>query len=233
MKRHLKHGDGKLRVLDVGCGLGEMALFLSSKARTLVLLDFSDKMLETAKKRLMQKRPGLKGDRITFVHGRVETLEACLPKGRFDLILCHTLLEYVDDPRGIVASLAGRLAPGGLLSLVVVTWISEVFKLAILKNDLVGAREALHKRDFPATIFGDVAKRTFSPDDLEELVEGLNLKVLGRYGIRIFTDYLLQEGEKDSTRYRQLLDLEKEASKLLPYLYFGRYLHLICTQKDS
>jgi hypothetical protein len=38
--------------------------------------------------------------------------------------------------------------------------LSEVFKLAIVKNDLTRARQALHKRDFHASLFEGVTKRT-------------------------------------------------------------------------
>jgi SAM-dependent methyltransferase len=210
-----------------------MASFLLGKASSLVLLDFSEKMLETAKQRLVENHPDLKIDTITFVHGRVENLDDCLPRGFFDVILCHTLVEYVNNPRGVVTSLAQRLAQEGVLSLVVVNSFSEAFKLAIVKNDLAGARQALHKRDFHASLFEGVPKRTFSLETLEELVHGLNLEVSGRYGIRVFTDYLPDETISASANYRLLFDLEKEASKLLPYLNVSRYLHLICKSRTD
>jgi S-adenosylmethionine-dependent methyltransferase len=232
LEHHMKFVKGELRVLDAGCGLGEMATFLLDKSSSLVLLDFSEKMLENAKERLSKRHPDLQKDRLMFIHGRVEDLEACLPKGSFHLILCHTLLEYVENPRSILAVLAGRLAHGGLLSLVTVNRFSEAFKLAILRNDLIGARRALHKRDYKASLFDDVPKNTFSFQDLAELLDDLHLKVMGRYGIRIFADYLPEEGGKDPDNYRLLFELEKEASKLSPFLHVARYLHLIC-QKEG
>jgi S-adenosylmethionine-dependent methyltransferase len=163
----------------------------------------------------------------------VEELGVCLPKGFFDVILCHTLLEYVDDPRGILTSLVGRLTHGGVLSLVTANRFSEALRLAILKNDLIGARRALDKRNFKAAVFEHVPKRTFSFEDLADLTGRLDLKVLGRYGIRIFTDYLPEEASRDSTNYRLLFDLEKEASRLATYLHVARYLHLICQKEDD
>jgi S-adenosylmethionine-dependent methyltransferase len=233
LEHHIKVKKGKLRVLDAGCGLGDMASFLLGKAKSLVLLDFSEKMLEKAREQLSGRHPGLKKDMVKFIHGSVERLDACLQEGSFDLILCHTLLEYVANPKGIASSLVGRLVRGGILSLVAVNSFSEALRLAILKKDLIGARRALHKRHYEATLFDHVPKHTFSFEDLAELLDGLTLKVMGRYGIRIFADYLPDEGSRDSTNYRLLFELEKEASRLAPYLHVARYLHLICQKEDD
>lgn len=232
LERHIKSVKDA-RVLDAGCGLGDMASFLLDKSNSLVLLDFSQKMLKSAKERLTKRHPGLQEDRLTFVHGRVEELDACLPEGFFDLILCHTLLEYVEDPRKILAVLVGRLARGGLLSLLTVNRYSEAFRVAILKNDLTGARRALHKSEYSAAVFDHVPKQTFSFEDLAGLLHGLNVKVMGRYGIRIFADFLPEEASSVPTDYDQLFELEKEASKLSPFLDVARYLHLICQREGD
>lgn len=222
-----------MRVLDAGCGLGDMASFLLGKAEALVLLDFSERMLEKAKEQLSQRHSDLKENMVTFIHGRVENLDTCLPEGSFDLILCHTLLEYVADPKGMASSLIGRLVHGGTFSLVTVNPFSEALRLAILKKDLIGARRALHNRNYEADLFDHIPKHTFSFEDLVELLDGLTVKVRGCYGIRIFSDYIPEEMSRDSTTYRLLFELEKEASRLAPYLHVARYLHLICQKEDD
>jgi SAM-dependent methyltransferase len=163
----------------------------------------------------------------------VEDLDSSLPDGSFDLILCHTLLEYVEDPGRVLTSLVGRLAHGGLFSLVTANCFSEVFKLALQKKDLLGARRALHNRDHKAGLFDETPKQTFSFDSLEELLKGLNIEVLGRYGIRIFADYLPEETRGDIVKYDLLFKLEKEASKLSPFLHIARYLQLICRKEGD
>lgn len=233
LQHHIKGKEGKLRVLDAGCGLGDMASFLLDKARALVLLDFSERMLEKAKERLSERHSGLKENMVTFIQGRVEKLDTCLPEGSFDLILCHTLLEYVADPEGVTSSLVGRLAHGGIFSLVTVNPFSEALKLAILKKDLPAARRALHDRHYEADLFDHIPKHTFSFEDLTELLDGLSVKVKGCYGIRIFSDYMPEEVSGDSANYRLLFELEKEASRLAPYLHIARYLHLICQKEDD
>ncbi len=233
LEYHIKLTKNKLRVLDAGCGLGDMASLLLHKSSLLVLLYFSEKMIENAKDRLRKTDHDLSDDRLIFIRGHVEDLDASLPEGSFDLILCHTLLEYVEDPGRVLTSLVGRLAHGGLFSLVTANCFSEVFKLALQKKDLLGARRALHNRDHKAGLFDETPKQTFSFDSLEELLKGLNIKVLGRYGIRIFADYLPEETRGDVEKYDLLFKLEKEASKLSPFLHIARYLHLICRKEGD
>jgi len=233
LEYHMKLRKDKLKVLDAGCGLGDMASLLLRKSSLLVLLDFSEKMIESAKDRLRKTDHDLSDDRLIFIRGSVEDLDSSLPEGSFDLILCHTLLEYVEDPGRVLTSLVGRLAHGGLFSLVTANCFSEVFKLALQKKDLLGARRALHNRDHKAGLFDETPKQTFSFDSLEKLLKGLNIEVLGRYGIRIFADYLPEETRGDVEKYDLLFKLEKEASKLSPFLHIARYLHLICRKEGD
>ena len=233
LETHIRSFEGKLRVFDAGCGLGEMAHELLEKASGIVVLDFSEDMLKEAKKRFAEDRSVLDRDRLVFIHGRVEELENILPQGVFDLILCHNLLEYVEDPQAILTKMVQRLAPHGILSLVAANRFSEVFKLALVKKDLEQARLALHKKDSTAELFDNAPKHVFSPEDLEEMAGGSGLDVLNRYGIRVFTDYLPEDVMKDPENQRLLFELEKEAATQYPYLHAARYLQLICRKKES
>jgi S-adenosylmethionine-dependent methyltransferase len=62
----------------------------------------------------------------------------------FDVILCHNLLEYVEDP-GAVLHGAVRLMrlPAAILSILVRNQAGEVLKAAIQTGDLAGAESVL------------------------------------------------------------------------------------------
>jgi S-adenosylmethionine-dependent methyltransferase len=219
-----------MRVLDAGCGLGDVAFALALFCRTgrLVLLDFSEKMIEGAKERLTAHYPAIDRERIKFVNAALEELEFDPHQGSFDLIVCHNTLEYTREPRAALASLVKRLVPGGLLSLVVANRFSEPLKLALGKFDLAGARLALHKRNSTADLFDHAPKHTFSLEEIEEMAAGMELKVAGRHGIRIFTDYLPESLIEDAENFQMLLGLEKEAASEVPYIHVARYLQIIC-----
>ena len=217
-----------MKVLDAGCGLGDMAFPLVHSAEKLVLVDFSEKMIERAKERFTAKYPAAGPERIQFVVSSIEELESALPQDFFDLIICHNTLEYTEKPQAALASLAKRLAPGGLLSLVVANRFSEPFKLAFSKFDLAGARLALNTTHSTAVLFEHVRKVSFSFEELEALTCELGLKVEARRGIRIFSDYLPENMIEHESNFHALLALEKEAASLVPYIYAARYLQVIC-----
>lgn len=233
LKGHLTHMQHGMTVLDAGCGVVDAAYLPVEEARSVVFLDFSEKMLDAAKARLAEKYGPSAGICFTFILGGVEHLETLLPHIRFDLILCHNLLEYVEQPRMILGSLIGKLNPGGILSLIAANRFSEPVKKALVDRDLEGALLALNQTECKAGVFGNLGKKAFSLRELEELVKGFGLIERGRYGIRVFTDYLETRTDLNSLDYDGLLKLEKEASGLLPYVHIARYIHLVLEKTDS
>jgi S-adenosylmethionine-dependent methyltransferase len=84
-----------LHALDIGCGTGAMAVRLARLGVHVTLLDSSEQMLDFAKSAAQEAGAG---ERITQKHGDAAHLEKLFHAGSFDVILCHNVLEYVDDP---------------------------------------------------------------------------------------------------------------------------------------
>ena len=98
--------DGR-RVLDLGCGAGQLARYLATTgAAEVVGIDVSERMLALA-------RAEWDHPRVTYCRGAVE--EVTFPPARFDLVVSSLVLHYVDDYRGLVVRIAEWLAPGGFL----------------------------------------------------------------------------------------------------------------------
>ncbi len=228
LEQHLKSIKGKMRVLDAGCGLGDIAFQLFDKAEKLVFLDFSVNMIEETKKRLASIDAGFDREKASFVHGNVNESVSRMPQGSFDLILCHNILEYVETPRAALGGLARILAPGGLLSVVVANCFSEPLKMALVKFDLEAARLAINAKSSTAGLFDNAPKHTFSLEELDGVIGDSGLKVVARYGIRIFADYLPEAVIQLPGNYQPLFELEKEAAPRAPYLNVARYLQVIC-----
>ncbi|MFZ0930942.1 MAG: methyltransferase domain-containing protein [Syntrophobacteraceae bacterium] len=228
LEQHLNSIKGKLRVLDAGCGLGDIAVQLFDKVEKLVFLDFSVNMIEETKKRLASNYAALDREKASFVHGSVEESVSRMSQGSFDLILCHNILEYVENPGATMGGLVRILAPGGLLSVVIANCFSEPLRMALAKFDLEAARLAINARDSTADLFDNAPKHTFSLEELDGVIGDSELKVVARYGIRIFADYLPEALIQLPGNYRLLFELEKEAAPQVPYLNVARYLLAIC-----
>jgi 2-polyprenyl-3-methyl-5-hydroxy-6-metoxy-1,4-benzoquinol methylase len=95
------------RVLDLGCGAGQLAHFLATRgAAEVVGVDLSERMLALARTRWGHPR-------VTYQRSSLE--EAAFAPARFDLVVSSLALHYVEDYRGLIARIAGWLGTGGVL----------------------------------------------------------------------------------------------------------------------
>ena len=97
----LPHDLTGARVLDAGCGAGQMTAELAARGADVVAVDISPALIAIARDRL----PGALAGRVTFAAG--DMLDAAL--GRFDHVVAMDSLIYYTDA-DIAAALAG-LAP--------------------------------------------------------------------------------------------------------------------------
>ena len=102
--------------LDLGCGGGVFSAYLVESGWRVVAADASPAMLQAAES-YCRTRLGGGFDAIEFRERRIEDLD--LGHESFDLVLCLSTLEYVEDDRTAVRSMAAALRPGGILVLTV------------------------------------------------------------------------------------------------------------------
>jgi ubiquinone/menaquinone biosynthesis C-methylase UbiE len=96
------------RVLDLGCGPGDGAALLNGKGAVAIGLDYSQGMLEDAKKVPQNAGRLSRGDA-----GRLPFKD-----GAFDKIVCTNSFHHYPDHRRALAEMRRVLRPGGLLVLV-------------------------------------------------------------------------------------------------------------------
>ncbi|BAL89587.1 putative methyltransferase [Actinoplanes missouriensis 431] len=98
--------DGPRRVLDAGCGTGNLtAAVRARQPAEIVAVDASEAMLERSRRKnagVVHLRADLNGDLADVT-------------GEFDVILCGNVLYALADPARTVALLKSRLSPGGRL----------------------------------------------------------------------------------------------------------------------
>jgi trans-aconitate 2-methyltransferase len=93
-----------MRVVDLGCGTGELTSRLADRLphSEVLGIDASPEMLERARKRA---RAGLR-----FEEGVIEAVD-----GQWDLVFSHAAIQWVDDHPSLVPRLLSLVRPGGQL----------------------------------------------------------------------------------------------------------------------
>jgi 2-polyprenyl-3-methyl-5-hydroxy-6-metoxy-1,4-benzoquinol methylase len=102
---------GDARIVDVGCGTGQMSLYLARADRVVVGVDVTRRSLLLATE--AARRFGL--DRVAFVE--TDLRRAGLNSGAFDVVYCSGVVHHTPDPRASFASLVQFARPGGIIVL--------------------------------------------------------------------------------------------------------------------
>lgn len=215
--------DGPLRVLDAGGGTGGFAVPLAEAGHTVTVVDASPDALAALSRRAAERGVA---DRVTAVQGDADTLLDVAGPDSADLVLCHSVLEVVDDPAATVAALAAVLRPGGCASVLVANRAAAVLSRA-LGGHFSTAASALSD---PAGRTGptDTMLRRFDVATAEALLAGAGLRVEQVHGVRVVADLVpgalidTEPGALDA-----LLALELAAADQPPYRDIATQLHLL------
>jgi 2-polyprenyl-3-methyl-5-hydroxy-6-metoxy-1,4-benzoquinol methylase len=98
-------GRGRLRVLNAGCGSGELSLLLAAEGHKVVGIDPEPKYIQLAQKRAADRFPHCK-----FI---VSSIEDYSGASEFDVIVSTDVLEHIEDDRAAFNRLAQLVRPGG------------------------------------------------------------------------------------------------------------------------
>ena len=96
-----------LNVLDVGCGDGRISYWLSEKVNQVVGFDFSEKMIEKAKKTHSRTN-------IAYHLGTIENID--LPDAHFDCAILVYVFKHITEDAAImdlIDNISRKLKPGG------------------------------------------------------------------------------------------------------------------------
>ncbi len=221
------HRDA-LDVLDVGGGTGGIAVPVAEMGHRVTVVDTSPDSLAALERRaaeagVTERVRGVQGDAAN-IPDLLRSQDA--ERDRFDLVICHSVLEIVDDPAAVLAGVAGSLRPGGLASIVTANAVAVALHRAIAGR----FDEALQVLRDPLGRYGpsDPVPRRFSLSDVRSLVESAGLTVVATHGARVFADVVPAGSiDTDPQSAAALVELELEAADVPALRDIASALHLI------
>ena len=163
--------EGK-KILDFGSGEGITANHFAEK-NDVTAIEPSKEMLSNA----------WKDYEYTQIVGDVNALSA-FKNETFDMIICHNVLEYIDDKAAVIKSLARVLKKDGIISIVKHNRAGRVMQMAVLLDDFEKANAILDGKDSTASKFGTI--RYYEDNDITKWEPQITISDI--LGIRTFWD---------------------------------------------
>ena len=203
--------EGK-KILDFGSGEGITANHFAEK-NDVTAIEPSKEMLSNA----------WKDYEYTQIVGDVNALSA-IKNETFDMIICHNVLEYIDDKAAVVKALARVLKKDGIISIVKHNRAGRVMQMAVLLDDFEKANEILDGKDSTASKFGTI--RYYEDNDITKWEPQITVSDI--LGIRTFWD-LQQNQQKhgDEAWQEKMLQLELRVSQMQEYKNIAFFHHLL------
>lgn len=214
-----------LRILDVGAGLAQIAIELAAQGHSLVINDISANMLDKAKVSAEHAQASNNINWYVCPYQQLDDHFSADKIEKFDLILCHALLEWLAEPADIMDFFNRHLTGTGALSLCFYNPASFDYR-----NLIMGNFNLLDKTDYKAD-----NKKSLTPNhpvakqEVESWLQQHHYQVIVSSGLRVFHDYapLKRGGHNDP---EAVIRMELRYSQQEPYKWLGRYLHILAAR---
>ena len=206
-----------MKILDVGAGLGHISEWLLQRGHHLTVSEPSTEMLDAARTRLNSVKRTAE-QQLSFLPMALQQLPE---RGeRYDLGICHAVLEWLVDPAAALIALRSLVKPGGAISLAFYNRDALIYK-----NLLKGQFRKLQRNQLAGE-----GKRSLTPQQpldpraVQEWIGQADLACTQQSGVRVFHDYMPEPFKSDADE-QQIIEQELHYSRHPAYQHLGRYLH--------
>jgi S-adenosylmethionine-dependent methyltransferase len=216
-------GSGTAQVVDIGGGTGGLAVRAAELGHRVTVVDPSPDALAILGRRAAESGVA---DRVTAQQGDLGTLADLVPAGGADVVLCHGVLEIVDDVPAALAAIAGVLRPGGVLSLLVNQRHAAVITRAMAGH--FGQARALLDQEGS----GSGSGRRFTADEIATVLDTAGFDTEAMHAVRVFVDLVpsslvdLEPGAAE-----RLVELEQAVADRPEYLPLATQVHALAVRR--
>lgn len=208
--------DKPLHILDIGGGAGQMALWCASLGHHVTLLDQSAPLLEKAHS--AAQAAGL-SQTFNCIEGNALSLPLSIQAQSYDLVLCHAVLEWVEQGEALFRACIGNLKTSGYLSFMFYNRLALEFTQHVFGNfayvdaGLVAKKRAKLTPDYPR----DLAW-------VQNQANTYRLNAAKISGIRCFYDYMKPK-DREANSLEDIISHELALSERQEFLSVARYIH--------
>lgn len=220
-----------LRILDIGAGLAQISIELANMGHDVTVNDISIEMLKKAQLSANNLQANL-SQKITWHACPYQELNEKLT-GKYDLILCHAVLEWLGEPQKVMDFFDNWLvkddekkgARKSALSLCFYNPASFVYR-----NLIMGNFNLLNNPEFKADDKSLTPNHPVAKEAVFDWLKTHDYQVVTSSGLRVFHDYSpLKRG--GHTNPESVIEMELKYSNQEPYKWLGRYLHLLVEKR--
>ena len=209
-------GRTALDIVDVGGGTGGLSVPFAALGHNVTVIDPSPDALAAA-----QRRAAEAGARLTAVQGEAANLDSVAGAAAADLVICHNVLEYVEEPAAAMSAIARVLRPSATVSVLAANAFAAVLHRAL-------AGRFAEARTLLSSSLLDAPPRRYTLPELTGLISAAGLRTGEAHGLRIFGGLVpgaLLPG--DAAAAEALRALEETAASTPPLRDIAAQLHVL------
>ena len=211
----------EMKVLDAGGGFAPFSQSLVLQGADCLVCDISEKMLQQAREDWERQKAQALGS-ILFVRQPFQEIEE-----KFDIVLCHAVIEWLERPWEGIERLVQQCNPGGVLSLLIFNQVPLIWRMVTF-----GKLEKVQKQQLSGFGNSFTPYHSFRYDEIHAKLEQLGMEILCCSGVRIFSDSVRDE-RKRYIDNQELLALELHYSRDPDFYNHGRYLHFLARKRET
>lgn len=212
-----------LCVVDAGGGQGQFALDLAARGHRVWITDISGEMLAMAREQIDARELGAQAQTLQLP---LQALQSDTRIPEVDLLLCHAVLEWLEQPQQALVQLADCLKPGGYLSLTFYNRRALEFRL-LQRGSLRQLDRHRTSGDWGGHPGSLTPKNPLLPEVVLDWIGQAGLTLVAHSGIRCFHDFMTPD-MRDKLPPEAIVEKELLYSRIDPYRQLARYVHLLC-----